>query len=65
MKARYIGATQSQINWGGNDDPRPLLTIGKIYTVKRREIHSWHTKFILAEYPNKKFNSVNFEKANE
>lgn len=48
-----------QIRWGGNDDPKGL-TIGKKYTVKKLEVHSWHTKVILSEFPDKKFNSVSF-----
>lgn len=60
-EVKYTGASQDQINWGGNDDPRNLLTVGNIYTVLKREVHSWHTKVYLEEFPDMKFNSVSFE----
>lgn len=59
---RYHGdVSDGQVNWGANDDPRGLLDIGKTYTLLRKEVHSWHTKYVLAEYPDKKFNSVHFD----
>lgn len=58
---KYIGASDEQVNWGGNDDPRGLLTVGTYYIVKREEIHSWHTKFELLGYEGKVFNSTSFE----
>ena len=60
-KVTYIGATEEQINWGGNDDPREILEIDKQYTVDHKEIHSWHTKIYLVEFPEHKFNSICFE----
>jgi len=30
----YTGATDEQVNWGGNDDPRGLLEEGKQYVYK-------------------------------
>ncbi len=56
----YIGASDTQVRWGSNDDPRGLLTEGASYAVKRREVHSWHTKIELVDYPGKFFNSVCF-----
>lgn len=53
-------ASTAQINWGGNDNPNELLQLGREYEVLRREEHSWHTKLILKEFPDKKFNDVNF-----
>ena len=61
MKVRYKGSTIGQIRWGGNDDPRDLLILNEIYTVKETEIHTWHTKYILEEHPSLKFNSVCFD----
>jgi len=61
MKVKYIGASDAQVNYGSNDDPRGLLKEGKIYTIQRKEVHSYHTKYILKEFPDKKFNSVSFE----
>jgi hypothetical protein len=61
MKVRFIGSTESQVKWGSNDDPNEFLTIGEVYEVEKVEPHSWHTKYRLKEFPNKKFNSVSFE----
>ena len=63
MKAIYNGASDEQVKWGANDDPRGVLTEGKEYEVLRTDVHTWHTKYILADYPALKFNSVCFEKA--
>jgi len=61
-KVTYYGnASDVVINWGSNDDPRDILEKGKEYTLLRREVHSWHTKYILKEFPHLKFNSVHFE----
>lgn len=60
-KMEYIGCIKEQVNWGGNDDPRDLLTVGSLYTVKKTEIHTWHTKIELEEFPGKFFNSTCFE----
>jgi len=61
MKVKYIGCTDGQVNWGGNDDPRGLLVEGQVYELERKEVHTWHTKYYLKEFPGKKFNSVSFE----
>jgi len=63
MKVKYIGTSNDQVNWGGNDDPRGLLTEGNTYEILKTEVHSWHTKYYLKEFPDKKFNSVSFESA--
>jgi len=62
MKVQFIGATDDQNNWGDNDDPRKVLTIGEIYEVEHREVHSYHTKLYLKGIEGK-FNSVCFEEA--
>jgi len=61
----YTGATQDQINWGSNDDPRPLLRVGSRYIVQNKEVHAWHTKIELVEFPGLKFNSVCFRTDDE
>jgi len=53
--------SESQIQWGGNDDPNGLLEIGKPYQVDEIEVHSWHTKIILKDFPGKKFNDAGFD----
>ena len=57
----YRGATNEQVNWGSNDDPRPLLRVGSRYILKNVDEHSWHTKYELVEFPGLHFNSVSFE----
>ena len=63
-KVKYIGASQEQINWGSNDDPRHLLNIGSVYEVADIEVHSYQIKIKLKDY-DLWFNSVCFEGVNE
>lgn len=42
-----------------------LLTVGELYTVDCVEVHSWHTKVYLKEFPGVEFNSVLFEEIEE
>ena len=61
-KVIYRGdASDDTVRWGGNDDPRGVLEPGKEYFLLVEEVHSWHTKYILAEHPTLKFNSVDFD----
>ncbi len=63
-KVRCISDDDEATRWGGNDSPKDCLTIGKVYTLARDpEVHTWHTKYYLAEIPGKRFNSVQFESA--
>jgi hypothetical protein len=67
-RVRYRGDKTvflEQVRWGANDDPRGVLKDGKVYTLARREVHTWHTKYHLEEVPWKKFNSVHFEHVEE
>jgi len=59
-RLRYIGADDAQVAWGGNDDPRGVLTEGEIYEVQSMDVHSWHTKVRLVGFDGV-FNSVCFE----
>lgn len=64
MKVKYKGdkfASEAVVNWGGNDDPKGLLVEGQEYEVVEKDVHSYHTKLTLKEFPNKRFNSVSFE----
>ena len=63
-KVVYKGATTEQVNWRGNDDPRPLLVEGKVYDVKRWDEQSWHTNVYLYGVKGS-FNSVSFEVVEE
>ena len=65
QQVRYLGASTHQVRWGGNDDPRNRLVQGTVYTVKRTEVHSWHTKIELEEWPGKVFNDASFEYVKE
>ena len=47
MKVKSVGASDEQISWGSNDDPRDILDEGTIYEVDRKEVHTWHTKYYL------------------
>lgn len=61
MKVKYIGATDLQVKYFANDDPRNLLTIGESYILKYKKVYDWHTDYVLREFPDKIFNSVCFE----
>ena len=54
-------ATQEQINWGSNDDPRSVLVEGQPYKVCSVDVRSWHTKLTLHQISGR-FNSVHFKK---
>lgn len=61
-KVIFIGADESQIKWGSNNDPNEHLRVGDIVEIESVEVHSWHTKLYLVGIPGK-FNSVSFEPA--
>ena len=46
--------------WGGADHASSYLNVGQIYHVSHIEMHSWHTRVYLVEFPNHWFNSVAF-----
>ena len=60
-KVIYLGCTEEQIRWGGNDDPSKILIEGAVYYVEKIEVHSSHTKLTLRGVYGK-FNSVCFKK---
>ena len=60
LTVTYTGATDEQVRWGSNDDPRGTLTEGQSYEVETREVHSWHTKIKLKGIDDW-FNLVCFE----
>ena len=47
LRVVFNGASDDQVMWGGNDDPRPLLEIGDEYEVEQKDILFWHTKIKL------------------
>ena len=60
-KVKVVNFDEKIMNWGGNDNPADYLKIGNVYTVLKTEIHSWHTKVYLKEFPDLKFGSAHFE----
>ena len=59
-KVKFVEASDEQVKWGSNDDPRKLLIMGAVYEVNEVEVHSWHTKIYLKGIEGK-FNSAHFE----
>lgn len=57
----YVDATDAQVRWGSNDDPRGILVPGKSYAVASVDVRSSHTKVELVAFPGKRFNSVCFK----
>jgi len=61
MKVKYNGIENlDAVRWGANDDPAKYLRTGVEYEVDKKEVHGWHTKIFLVDFPGKKFNSVHF-----
>lgn len=63
-RVRYVGASDTQVNWGGCDDPRLLMEDGDEFILEDVEVHSYHTKVRL-EGVEGQFNSVCFEIVHE
>ena len=61
MKVKYIGATDDQVRYGRNDDPRGVLKENEIYEINKEDVHDWYTKIQLVEFPGLWFNNVCFE----
>ncbi|MBC8436973.1 hypothetical protein H8D85_01470 [bacterium] len=61
-KVRYTNATDDQVNWGDNDDPRESLQLNHDYIIRAVDVHSWHTKIQLRGIKGT-FNSTHFVKA--
>jgi hypothetical protein len=59
-RVRFIGCDRDQINWGGCDDPNPVLFKDTVYYIERVDVHTWHSKIELRGIKGK-FNSVCFE----
>jgi hypothetical protein len=61
-KVKCISIDDDQSRWGGNSMAKDFLSIGDVYTLSREpEVHSWHTKYYLEEFPNERFNSAQFK----
>lgn len=57
---QFLGASKEQIQWGGNDDPNKVLTVGHTYSVEHADTRSWHTKIKLVDIDGV-FNSSSFK----
>ena len=57
----FVGATDAQVTYAGNSDPRNFFTEGEIVFCVYEEIHAWKTEITLLGYPNNTFNSVCFK----
>lgn len=63
LKGHRVKVTQITAKRGYSKnrlDVQEYLTVGKIYTVERTEVDSFHTDVYLKEIPSVCFNSVNF-----
>ena len=48
-KAKYKGCDDMHVQWGGCDDPRKVLELGKEYEIDYLKMHSQHTKVKLLD----------------
>ena len=46
--------------WSHNDRASEFLKVGQIYFAESIDVHSWHTRVYLREFPGRWFNSVAF-----
>ena len=60
-RVRFLGATNAQIQWGSNNDPNDVLTVGEAYDVESADVRSWHTKLQLVGFEGT-FNSASFDR---
>jgi len=59
MIVRFLECIDAQVTYGGHDDPRKDLTVGKEYAISSVMVHSFCTSITLYGYEGK-FNSVCF-----
>ena len=64
-KVVYTGCNDSQVTYGGHDDPRGLLFIGHGYIVAKTIVHNYNTEVHLKGYEGLEFNSVCFKDEEE
>jgi len=62
---KYKCISDFENDWGNCDPIKDNLIVGEVYEVEKVEVHSWHTKIFLSEFPGKCFNSVHFEEIGE
>lgn len=59
-RVRFHGISDEAASFGGCDDPRISVVAGRTYTIRRVEVHKWHTRIRLDGHPDRWFNSVGF-----
>lgn len=59
-RVKFIEASDDQVNWGRNIDPRKYLQLNADYTITEVEIYSFHTKICLKGFDSLWFNAVHF-----
>jgi len=57
---KFRGATDGQIEYGGGDDPRGCLEVGREYEIIKTYNYDWYTLITIKGFPDFKFNSVCF-----
>ncbi len=60
MKVKFIECCDKQVDYGGYDDPRPVLEIGQEYEVEAVHEEAWKTRIKLKGIQGH-FNSVCFD----
>ncbi len=58
---KYIGASDCQVSYRCNADPRGLLEEGKVYEARNVDEGEFHTDIYLKGHEDKRFNSVCFD----
>ncbi len=58
---KYIGASDDQVRYRGNDDPRGILTEGQVYKAVEVDMGDCHTNIYLEGHESLSFNSACFE----
>ena len=60
-KVKFVGnVSRESIDWGSYTGDTSKLTVGKEYTLRSKNVHSFYTEYFLEELPGT-FNSVWFE----
>ena len=64
-KRKIICINNDDSNAWGFKGHGHLLTVGKEYTLIDVEVHGWHTRVTLEEFPGIQFNSILFDEIEE
>jgi len=64
-RVKFIGATDAQVRWGDNDDPRGILDETRVYEVVKIDMNAWNTRIKLVGFPDYWFNVKCFEEVKD